>query len=56
MKFKLNSEYRLIEQVREILQYYHYAYRSEQPDSSWILQYINFMEAKPGRYPYFGEF
>ena len=53
IKFKLNSEYRLIEQVREILRYYHYADRSEQSDSSWILQYIKFYGGKTGSIPLF---
>ena len=30
MKFKPNPEYRLMDQVREVLRYYHYAYRTEQ--------------------------
>ena len=46
MKFKPNPEYRLMNQVREILRYYHYAYRTEQPYSSWILQYIKFYGGK----------
>ncbi len=42
MKFKPNPEYRLMDQVREVLRYYHYAYMTEQSYSSWILQYIKF--------------
>ena len=42
MKFKPNQEYRLMDQVREVLRYYHYAYRTEQSYSSWILRYIKF--------------
>ena len=42
MKFKPNPEYRLMDQVREVLRYYHYAYRTEQSYSSWILQYVKF--------------
>jgi len=42
VKFKPNPEYRLMDQVREVLRYYHYAYRTEQSYRSWILQYIKF--------------
>jgi len=42
MKFKPNSEYSLMDQVREALRYYHYAYRTEKSYSYWILQYIKF--------------
>jgi integron integrase len=42
VKFKPNPEYRLMDQVREVLRYYHYAYRTEQSYCSWILQYIKF--------------
>ena len=51
MKFKPNPEYRLMDQVREILRYYHYAYRTEQPYSSWILQYIKFYGGKDRTVP-----
>ena len=46
IKFKPNPEYRLMDQVREVLRYYHYAYRTEQSYSSWILQYVKFYEGK----------
>ena len=46
MKFKPNLEYRLMDQVREVLRYYHYAYMTEQSYSSWILQYIKFYGGK----------
>ena len=46
VKFKPNSEYRLMDQVREVLRYYHYAYRTEQSYCSWILQYIKFYDGK----------
>jgi len=42
VKFKPNPKYRLMDQVREVLRYYHYAYRTEQSYCSWILQYIKF--------------
>jgi integron integrase len=41
-KFKPNPNYRLMDQVREVLRYYHYSYRTEQSYTAWILQYIKF--------------
>jgi hypothetical protein len=29
-KFEMNPEYRLTDQLHEVLRYYHYAYRAEQ--------------------------
>ncbi len=46
IKFKPNRKYRLMDQVREVLRYYHYAYRTEQSYSSWIMQYIKFYGGK----------
>ncbi len=46
MQFKPNPGYSLMDQVREVLRYYHYAYRTEQSYSSWILQYIKFYGGK----------
>ena len=45
-KFKPNPEYLLMDQVREVLRYYHYSYRTEQSYSSWILQYEKFYGGK----------
>lgn len=45
-KFKPNPEYSLMDQVREVLRYYHYAYRTEQSYCSWILQYVKFYGGK----------
>ena len=45
-KFKPNPDYRLMDQVREVLRYYHYAYRTEQTYCAWILQYIRFYDNK----------
>ncbi len=45
-KFKPNPEYRLMDQVREVLRYYHYSYKTEQTYSSWILRYIKFYGSK----------
>ena len=46
VKFKPNPQYRLMDQVREVLRYYHYAYRTKQTYCSWILQYIKFYGGK----------
>ncbi len=35
-----------MDQVREVLRYYHYSYNTEQTYSSWILQYIKFHGGK----------
>ena len=35
-KFKPNKEQKLMDQVRETLRYYHYAYRTEQTYCEWI--------------------
>ncbi|HID30377.1 MAG TPA: integron integrase [Desulfobacterales bacterium] len=45
-KFRPDANLRLMEQVREVLRYYHYAYRTEQTYSEWILRYIKFHGAK----------
>ena len=35
-----------MDQVREILRYYHYSYKTEKTYSSWILRYIKFYDSK----------
>ncbi len=42
LKFKPNPSVRLMDQVREVLRYHHYAYRTEQSYCQWILRYIRF--------------
>lgn len=49
-----NGEYcptseRLMDQVREVLRYYHYAIKTEKAYTHWILQYIRFNELKHPR-------
>jgi hypothetical protein len=39
-KFRPNPGLRLMDQVREVLRYHHYAYRTEQTYCQWILRYI----------------
>lgn len=38
-KFRPNQNLRLMDQVREVLRYHHYAYRTEQTYCQWILRY-----------------
>ena len=45
-KFKPNPAYPLMDQVREVLRYYHYSYKTEKAYSSWILRYIKFYGGK----------
>ncbi|MBU0909643.1 MAG: integron integrase [Proteobacteria bacterium] len=39
-KFRPNPKLKLMDQVREVLRYHHYAYRTEQTYCQWILRYI----------------
>jgi site-specific recombinase XerD len=39
-KFRPNPNLKLMDQVREVLRYHHYAYRTEQTYCQWILRYI----------------
>ena len=41
-KFHPNPKLKLMDQVREVLRYHHYAYRTEQTYCQWILRYIRF--------------
>ena len=41
-KLKPNSDLRLMDQVRQVLRYHHYAYRTEQTYCDWIIRYIKF--------------
>lgn len=45
-KFKPDSRLRLMEQVKQVLRYYHYAYRTEQTYCDWILRYVKFHGGK----------
>ena len=40
---------RLMDQVREVLCFHHYAYNTEKSTISWILQYIRFHNKKTSR-------
>jgi integron integrase len=45
-KFKPDPQLRLMDQVRQVLRYHHYAYRTEQTYCDWILRYIKFHGSK----------
>lgn len=45
-KFRPNQNLRLMDQVREVLRYHHYAYRTEQTYCQWILRYIHYFGGK----------
>ncbi len=40
--FRPNPDLRLMDQVREVLRYYHYAYKTEQTYCEWIVRYVKF--------------
>lgn len=44
--FQPNPDIKLMDQVREILRYHHYAYRTEKSYCQWILRYIHFFGGK----------
>lgn len=41
LKFKPDPEPKLMDQMRQVLRYYHYAYRSEHSYCDWIFRYID---------------
>jgi integron integrase len=45
-KFRPNPSLKLMDQVREVLRYNHYAYRTEQTYCQWILRYIHHFGSK----------
>ena len=45
-KFHPNPKLKLMDQVREVLRYHHYAYRTEETYCQWILRYIRFFGGK----------
>jgi hypothetical protein len=45
-KFLPNPNLKLMDQVREVLRYHHYTYRTEQTYCQWILRYINYFGSK----------
>ncbi|MCF7848407.1 MAG: integron integrase [Kiritimatiellales bacterium] len=45
-KFKPDPSLKLMDQVREVLRYHHYAYRTEQTYCEWIKRYLKFYDYK----------
>ena len=45
-KFKPDPRLKLMDQVRQVLQYHHYAYRTEKSYCDWIVRYIKFHGSK----------
>jgi len=45
-KFHPNPKLKLMDQVREVLRYHHYAYRTEQTYCQWILSFIRHFDGK----------
>ena len=45
-KFRPNQSLRLMDQVKEVLRYHHYAYRTELTYCQWILRYIHHFGGK----------
>ena len=45
-KFRPNPKSKLMDQVREVLRYHHYAYRTEQAYTQWIRRFILFFGGK----------
>ncbi len=45
-KFKPDPRLKLMDQVRQVLRYHHYAYRTEQTYCDWIVRYIKYFGSK----------
>jgi len=45
-KFKPDPSLKLMDQVRQVLRYHHYAYRTEETYCSWIVRYLRFFDLK----------
>lgn len=45
-KFKADPKLKLMDKVRQILRYHHYAYQTEKTYCDWIVRYIRFHKAK----------
>jgi len=41
-KFKPDPKLKLMDQVRQVLRYHHYAYRTEQTYCDWIVRFIKY--------------
>ena len=45
-KFRADPDLKLMDQVRQVLRYHHYAYRTENTYCDWIVRYIKNFGAK----------
>ncbi len=45
-KFKPNPDLKLMDQVRQVLRYHHYRYRTEQTYCDWIIRYIKYHDCR----------
>ncbi len=45
-KFKPNPDLKLLDQVRQVLRYHHYRYRTEQTYCDWIIRYIKYHDCR----------
>ena len=45
-RFRPDPELRLMDPVRQVLRYHHYAYRTEQTYCDWIMRYIRYHGCK----------
>ena len=45
-KFRRDRDLRLVDQVRQVIRYHHYAYRTENTCCDWIVRYIKYFRAK----------
>jgi len=45
-KFRPDPELKLLEQMRQVMRYHHYAYRTEKTYCDWIVRYVKFHGAK----------
>jgi len=45
-KFRPDPQLRLMDQVRQVMRYHHYAYRTEKTYCNWIVRYIKFHGSK----------
>ena len=45
-KFKPDSRLKLMDQVRQVLRYHHYSYRTEKTYCDWILRYVKYHGGK----------
>ncbi|MFZ9012255.1 MAG: integron integrase, partial [Anaerohalosphaeraceae bacterium] len=45
-KFKPNPSLKLMDQVKEVLRYHHYAYRTEQTYCAWIIRFLKYYGLK----------